>query len=471
MTVTKTFIDQDFLLTHDLARYLYHEVAYGLPIIDFHNHLPPDQIAQDTRPENLATLWVTADQYKHRAMRINGIAESGITGDAPAFEKYMNWVRTLPNTLGNPLYPWSYLELKRVFDVDTVLDEQNARAVWEQCNERIQSGAVSPVALLKQWRVEALCTSDDLLDDVSVHSEASRHGVSVRPSLRTDTMVDTSEAFRTWCDRLAVLTDVSITDLTGYEAAIEQRLDRFSEAGCVLADQALDAGFGFTVTDKATADRVFKRLIAGESLSEPDEIVLKSYLLFFIGKSCAERHWAWQLHIGAQRSTSTRLKNRVGGAGGYATIGSATDITTLVSLLDTLDLAGQLPRLILYNLNPVDNAALATLTGSFSEDGVAAKIQFGPAWWYNDHYAGITRQLTDLASHSLLPHSIGMTTDSRSFLSMSRHEYFRRIFCQWVADGVTKGLLPGDTGILQKLVESVCYENAKKWILNPNDKK
>lgn len=468
MSQTTTYIHEDFLLNSSLSRRLFHDVAKPLPIVDVHNHLPPAQIAEDTQPNNLATLWVIADQYKHRAMRINGVAERGITGEADDYEKYTHWAKTLPKTLGNPLYAWSYLELQRVFDCHLLLNEHSAQEVWEQCNQRIEQGRVTPVSLLKQFGVEALCTSDDLLDDVSVHQQASASGIAVRPSLRTDTILELSDSFVAWCQRLEAMTDNPISDLDSYEAAIRQRFADFDAAGCRLADQALDAGFDFQKTDRATASTLFEKRLAGTSLSASEVTALKSYLLVMVGKACAHHGWALQLHIGAQRQTSTRLKNTPGIWGGFAAIGQVTDIATLVSVLDTMDQAAALPRIVLYNLNPADNAAFASLAGSFSEDGVAGKIQLGSAWWYNDHYDGIASQLSAFANHGLLHHAIGMTTDSRSFLSMLRHEYFRRVLCEWLAQGVHKGLFPQDETLLGELVTAVCYTNAKDWILTKN---
>lgn len=466
MIKTEKYIHKNFLLTDDLSQSLYHDHVKNLPIIDFHNHLDPSMIANDARPKNLSQLWVMADQYKHRAMRINGIPEEGITGRASDYDKYLNWAKTLPRTLGNPLYQWSYLELQRLFDIGSTLDESSAKEVWERCEQKIVSGELSTVSLLKRFNVEALCTSDDLLDDVSIHQKASKNGLSILPSLRTDSILDLSEAFNPWCEVLMDITGIEINDLDGYEAAVKKRFDVFEDAGCKLADQALDAGFEFHWVDRSKAATIFTQFLCGKRLTDLEAVSLKSYLLVLVGSACSERNWVLQLHIGAQRKTSSRLKQFVGGAGGFAAIGSPTDTATLVEILDTMDKNGQLPKIILYNLNPVDNAAFASLTGSFAEDGVAGKIQFGPAWWYNDHYSGITNQLTALANYGLLHNSIGMTTDSRSFLSLSRHEYFRRVLCELLSSWVKKGLLPNDISILKELVEDVCYKNAKKWILN-----
>ncbi|BFP42660.1 glucuronate isomerase [Flavobacteriaceae bacterium GF1] len=465
MIKTNSLVHNDFLLTDKLSKSLYHDFAKTLPIIDFHNHLNPSMIANDNQPENLFTLWVMVDQYKHRAMRMNGVAENGITGNASDYGKYFNWAKTLPRTLGNPLYQWSYLELQRVFDIQLELDESSAREIWEECQDQINSGKLSTVMLLKKFNVEALCTSDDLLDDVSIHKKASEKGVKVLPSLRTDSILDQSDTFHSWCTVLEGLLQTKIKDLDSFEAALGKRFDVFSDAGCKLVDQALDAGFEFNWVDKSKADTIFKQFLSGERLNDLESVSLQSYLLVWIGRACAQRGLILQLHIGAQRKTSSRLRQLLGNTGGFAAIGAPSNVATLVAILDTMDKNGQLPKTILYNLNPADNVAFASLTGSFSEDGIVAKIQFGPAWWYNDHYEGIINQLKALASYGLLHNSIGMTTDSRSFLSMSRHEYFRRVFCQFISGWVKKGLLPNDTTILKELVQDVCYRNAKNWIL------
>lgn len=468
MTKTTPYINEDFLLTNKLSKSLYHDFAKSQPIIDFHNHLDPAKIVANECPENMSRLWVIADQYKHRAMRMNGIAEQGITGNSSDYDKYMNWAKTLPKTLGNPLYQWSYLELKRVFDIDATLNENSAKEIWDECQSQIASGKLSTGTLLEKFNVAALCTSDDLLDDVSVHKKASKGRTLVLPSLRTDSILDLSESFNPWCCILEDLTQIKINDLDSYETAIQKRFDFFTDAGCKLADQALDAEFEFHWVDRSKANTIFKQFLSGVGLTDKECVSLQSYLLILVGKACVQRNWVLQLHIGAQRKTSSRLKKLVGGAGGFAAIGSTTNIANLVELLDTMDKNEELPKIILYNLNPNDNAAFASLTGSFSKDGLAGMIQFGPAWWYNDHYEGIVNQLKALASHGLLHNSIGMTTDSRSFLSMSRHEYFRRVFCESISNWVKQGILPNDISILKELVEDVCFRNAKKWILKTN---
>lgn len=462
----KGFIDDNFLLQNKTAQQLYHEIAKGLPVIDYHNHLNPAQLASDHRFENLAQLWVIPDQYKHRAMRMAGIPEAGITGAASDKQKFLNWVKTFPKTLGNPLFHWSCLEMQRIFGIDQFLSEDQADAVWEQCNATLQEEGFTAIGVLKKWRVELLCTSDDLLADLQMHVRATQQSkIEILPSLRGDTIVELSRAaFPDWLAALAEQTDISIDSLESYEQAIQQKLDQFQEAGCRLADHALDAGFVLNIPSREQATTLFRNKLNGQVLSAANYQALHAYLLVFLGKEYALRDWKLQLHIGAQRQTSTRLRQLAGGAGGFAGIGKSADIESIVRFLDTLEQADLLPKVILYTLNPTDNEAFASLTGSFTEDGVAGKVQFGPAWWYNDHYEGIRDQLVTLANYSLLSQAIGMTTDSRSLLSFSRHDYYRRVLCNLVGEWVGQGRLPADKDLLQNLITGVCYENAKNWI-------
>ncbi len=459
----KPLIHDNFLLQNKIAERLYHEVAAVLPVIDYHNHLDPKLLAEDTNFQNITQLWIQPDPYKHRAMRISGIPEKEITGNATDEQKFLNWASTVPKTVGNPLFHWTCLELKRVFDIDEVLSEKNASSVWEICNERIK--AHSSIALLKKMQVQQLCTSDDLLADLNIHQKASQqHGIDVLPSLRADATIEGKRTgYKLWLQQLSQQTNVIIEDLSSYRAAIDIKLDHFREAGCLLADHALDAGFRFERPTLETATALFQKQLLGILLTSKEDRLLTTYWLVELGKMYAERGWTLQLHIGAQRHTSSRLRRLAGASGGYAAIGNATDIASIAHFLDTLERENALPNTILYNLNPIDNAAFASLTGSFAQDCVAGKIQFGPAWWYNDHYQGVQEHLNTLSSYGLLHHFIGMTTDSRSVLSFYRHEYFRRILCNFIGQQVAIEHLPNDWELLQTLVQAVCYDNAKHW--------
>ncbi len=462
----KKFLDPDFLLDNRIAEELYRNAASGLPITDYHNHLDPVSLADNKRYETIADLWVVSDPYKHRAMRINGIPEHYVSGKAAPKEKFLQWAKTLPKTLGNPLFHWSCAELKYVFGIDEVLNESNAGSIWNRCNEQLTERSLSIRDILKLWKTETVCTSDDLTDDLSQHVKASRHddGLKVLPSLRGDSVIAfDAPSYPAWREKLSEHYG-HINGLVDYLDAIACRLDIFKEAGCRLADHSLDAGFTFALPTEKEADRIFEKHKSGKPLS-PDELqALQSHILVFLGTEYAERGWTLQLHIGAQRYTSSRLRAVAGSAGGYACIGSACDVASLCRFLDALEQRNGLPDMILYTLNPADNAVLATLTGSFAQDNKAGKIQFGPAWWYNDFLDGIRQQLTALSGYGLLSCFVGMTTDSRSVLSFSRHDYFRRILCNMIGAWAEKGLVPDDRPLLEQMVKDISYRNAERMI-------
>lgn len=459
---TTTFIDGNLLLQNDAARELYHTYAAHLPIVDYHNHIDPKAVATDKRYGDMGELWVVSDPYKHRAMRINGIPEEQVSGPAGHRDKFEAWAETCPYTVGNPLYHWSALELQRVFGVSDLLCPANAASVWEHCNGLLQQDGYSTNGILRKWRVEILCTSDDLLDDVSVHQEAGRvAGFSVLPSLRADSILGVDNAgFTAWLSRLS---DVPVKSLDDYLLAVSRRLDAFDAAGCCLADHALDNGFRFSLPSDGEAAHIFGRLLQGGEAGGSERVQLRSYLLYKLAGEYARRGWVMQLHMGAERFTSSRLRRLAGPAGGYATIGNSCDVRSLCDLLNRLETEDALPRTILYSLNPVDNAALVTITGSFMENGVGSKLQCGPAWWYNDHKEGIEQCLKAISSYGLLSRFIGMTTDSRSILSFSRHEYFRRILCNYVGRLMENRECPADMEFMGQMVQAISYGNARRW--------
>ena len=458
----KSFLNENFLLSNETGSRLFHETASKLPVIDFHNHLDPLALGSNRVYPNIAQLWVTGDPYKHRAMRINGIPERLITGDATDQEKFKVWAETLPQTLGNPLFHWSCLEMERIFGVEEVLCPENADAVWEKCNDLIREKGLTGGSVLKSFDVELLCTSDDLLDDLSPHKKATDNlDMIVKPSLRADSILSFAPA---WIQKLAQQTSTEIKDLDAYELAISKKLDDFEAAGCTLSDHALDSGYSFSEPDKASAAKAFSRVIDGIALSPAEKEALQNQLLHFLGVEYGKRGWTLQLHMGAQRFTSSRLRKLAGPAGGYATIGNTIDIESLCGLLDSLEQSGNLPNVIIYPLNPADYEAIATLTGSFSKDGVAGKIQLGPAWWYNDHKLGIEHHMKILSAYGLLSRFVGMTTDSRSVLSFSRHEYFRRIACDLIGRWAEAGELPQDWDMLSGLVANISYYNSKRIV-------
>ena len=441
------FINNDFLLESPLARNLYHDYVEGLPIADYHNHLSPAELASDRRFDDIGQLWVASDPYKHRAMRLHGEKEAVISGPASNREKFNAWARTLPDTLGNPLFHWSAMEMKNVFGLDEMPDCECADRVWAACNERLKEDRFSTMGILKGFGVKVLSTSDDLLDDVTVHSSVAGD-IKVTPSLRADSILSFNLS---WLERLG-----APKTLDEYLAAVDARLDVFSANGCRVADHALDDGWRFEHTDSSTAAGLY-------AAGNYGDVRLRSYVLGHLASEYSRRGWAMLLHIGAQRFTSSRLRTLAGPAGGYACLGNVCDIKSLCAFLDSQDLKNELPKTVLFTLNPADNAALATITGSYSQDGVRGKVQYGPAWWYNDHFYGMTDQLENLAAYSLMPQFIGMTTDSRNVLSFSRHDYFRRILCNWLADKALRGQFPSDESYLGRIAADISFNNAYNW--------
>lgn len=448
------FVDEYFLLENECARDLYFNSAKDCPVVDFHNHLPVKDICEDRTYPDIGTLWVCSDPYKHRAMRLMGLDERLISGGATPREKFDAWCEVLPSLVGNPLFHWSCLEMKRFFGLDDIPDGKNAGMVWDCCNALLKEDSFSMNSMLSQAGVVKASTSDDLLDDTGLHVKASeRSGMDITPSLRADSILGFNAS---WMERL----NAEDPTLEGYLQAVSTRLDLFGENGCRLSDHALDNGFAFKKTSKSRASALFRKK---ESLGTLERIELGSFILEWLGRQYARRGWVMQLHIGAQRWTSSRLRKTAGPAGGFACPGSCCDIRSLCDFLDAIDKDGMMPKVILYTLNPADNAALATLTGSFSESGVQ-KMKFGPAWWFNDHLYGIEENLEILSSYALLSQALGMTTDSRNVLSFSRHEYFRRILCNWIGKKVSKGLFPADRELLDTIVKDICYRNANNWI-------
>ena len=463
----KSFIDSDFLLQNKVSRVLYHDVVKHLPIIDYHNHINIAYLVDDKSFQNLTALWIKDDPYKHRAMRINGIPEDDITGDTADKQKFLQWIKTVPKTIGNPLYHWSHLEMQHMFGFKELINSNNAETLWDESYSQLSNGKLNALSILQKWNIELFCTSDDLLDDISGHEKLRLQNLSVQtfPSLRGDSIINiANEGFSPWLKKLEAETLSTINTLEDYKKAVFQVLGKFDKAGCLLADHALDDDFDFIVTSEEQASLLFSSLLQGKQLSREGETRLKSYLLSSLGKAYARFGWALQLHIGAHRQTSTRLSKRAGKSGGYACIGKCCNVAALTSFLDELEKESLLPKTILFTLNPADNQVLASITGSYSEDGVPGKIQFGPAWWYNDHLEGLQDQLSTLANYGLIGHFIGMTTDSRSLLSFSRHDYFRRVLCRVLGKWADEGLVPDDMDILRELAENIAYKNIKNWL-------
>jgi glucuronate isomerase len=459
-----SFLNERFLLSNATAERLYMDYAGNLPIVDYHNHLDPVLLAANQKDHDIVDLWLDTDPYKHRAMRINGVPEYCITGNASPEKKFLAWAQTLPQCVGNPLFHWSHLELKIVFGIETLLTEKTADTIRDECNRQLRDRSLGRRDLLRFWNTEAICTSDDLLDDLTSHGFASDDSLCVLPSLRGDSILQ-SVGRSDWFERLEASIGSPVESCDDFLDALVSHLDNFDRAGCRLADHSLDDGFRFSLPSENETEELFHLYRTGNNISSRKASCRwQSFLLVFLAGEYARRDWSLQLHLGALRRTSSRLRRLSGFAGGYACIGSGVDSQSLVRFLDVLETQDSLPRTILYTLNPSDNPILATLTGSFAQDGLPGKIQFGPAWWYNDFADEIRRHLIALAGYSLLGHFPGMTTDSRSVLSFSRHDYFRRILCSLLGTWVENGELPNDGAILAPLVENICINNARKLL-------
>lgn len=450
-------MDENFLLHTPLSQNLFHGCAKTLPIIDYHNHLSVEDLAADRRYQNLAQLWLLNDPYKHRAMRICGVEERLITGDAADFDKFKAWMSVLPGLIGNPLYDWSVLEMKRVFGIELKPGITDAAWLWEQTGSRLSGPEYSALDILSEFHVEYAAPCAAVTEDVSVFN---RFG-NIAPSLRGDSMVDVS---REVIEKLEGLTQSSILTLEDYFRAVSMRLEAFSQAGCTFADHALDDGFAYMADDGKNRER-FTALAQGNSLDCDGKKYLESEILRFLAGEYAGRGWTMQLHIGALRYTSSRLRRLAGPAGGFAGIGSGCNVGNLTKMLDAFEEGRQgMPRIILFTLNPADNAVMSALSGSYSQDGIAGKVQQGPAWWWCDHLYGMREVFEHISSFGVLSVFVGMTTDSRSILSFVRHEYFRRALCGWIGDKAEKGEFTASEEALRKLVEDICYTNVKKLI-------
>ncbi|MDA3872571.1 MAG: glucuronate isomerase [Kiritimatiellae bacterium] len=463
-------LHEHFLLHNRTARALFEEVAEGCPVIDFHTHLDSERYYRNEPFSEISDLWIRADPYKWRAMRMNGIPERVITGDASPEERFMAWAATIPALAGNPLFHWSRLELKRFFGIDILLTSDTAEKVRAECNEQLGEPHLRPRALLKKCGVEVFMTSDPWCGegDLDVHQRALKEQMTptMVPSLRADDVLDIgSNRFAGWIEGLESATEFSIHSLDDLQQALRLRLDVFSRCGCTLADLGLDR---VPVADcsEDEAGTLFTKWREGR-IESLDTGKWTSYWVHWIAAQCSERNWLLQLHLGARRQTSDRLAGLSTGGGGYACIGNSLDIAALTRLLNSLENAGGVPRMLLYPLNPNDMEPLASLCGAFVEDGVPGKLQVGAAWWYNDHRDGIEKHLRALANHALLGRFPGMITDSRSYLSGVRHEFFRRVLCNLLGQWVEAGELPTDDDFLHPLVRGLCYGNARQTFFRP----
>lgn len=461
-----SFLDDDFLLLTPTARRLYHTYAEGQPILDYHNHLPPKEIAQNKRFANLADIWLAGDHYKWRAMRAAGIEEQFITGDADPYEKYLAWAKTVPLTIRNPLYHWTHLELRRYFGIAELLNEKTAPAIWEKANEKLQSPSLSVHGILAQFGVAALCTTDEPADELVWHEEIARSGLSTRvyPAYRPDKAMAISDAkaFNAWIERLSKTSRVAIETLSDLLEALDTRHWDFHEHGCRLSDHGL-ATCHADFPSEADAAEIFDRARAGQADAE-DQARFGAFLMVFFGRLDAKRGWTKQLHIGPLRNNNTQALKKIGPDTGFDSIGDWPQAHNLAAYLDKLTQERALPRMILYNNNPADNYVFATIAGNFNEGPTRAKVQFGAGWWHLDTKEGIEWQLNALSNTGLLSHFVGMLTDSRSFLSFPRHEYFRRVLCNLIGRDIENGEIPDDDELVGPMIENICFGNARDFL-------
>ena len=465
MMNVKTFITDDFLLYNDIAKELYHNTAKDLPIIDYHNHLNDEEILKDKNYNNLSEIWLAGDHYKWRAMRANGIDEAYITGEKSDYEKFLAWGKTVPNTFGNPLYHWTHLELLRYFDIDELLNEDSAPAIWEEANAKLQTPELSVRSLLKKEKVEFVGTTDDPTDDLANHIKLAEEGFAsnVSPSFRPDKGLGIEkDEFLPWVDKLGEVTNSTIETYSGFLDALANRVDFFDKHGC----RSSDHGINVLYYEKAAKDEVeviFAKRLKGEELSETEIDQFKTYTLLNLGEWYAEKGWVMQLHISPLRNNNTKMYKKLGPDTGFDSIGDPLIADKLSRLLDSLEKVDKLPKTVLYSLNANDYHVLAAMAGNYQNAEIPGKVQFGTAWWFNDTIDGMENQMKILANIGLISNFIGMLTDSRSFLSLARHDYFRRILCNLLGTWVEEAKVPKDMPLLEKYVRNICYNNAKRY--------
>jgi glucuronate isomerase len=464
----KPFLDENFLLQTDTAIELFHEHAKSLPVIDYHNHLPPDQVASNHRFRSLTEVWLEGDHYKWRAMRADGVPERFCTGDASDWEKFEAWARTVPHTLRNPLYHWTHMELKFPFGVrDKLLGPDTAREIFETCNTLLAQDDFTTQGLLRKYNVLVVCTTDDPVDSLEPHLQHARNPrafTKLYPTWRPDKALAVHDltAWNRWLSRLEAVSNTSIGTQGQLMDALERRHEFFHQSGCRASDRGLDSISAAPYTDQEI-EAIFGRARAGKPLGLEEIEKYRSAMLHQLAIMDHRRGWVQQYHLGAMRNNNSRAQRTLGPDTGFDSIGDFPQGQALARFLDRLDSTDQLAKTIVYNLNPADNELFATVIGNFQDGSSPGKMQYGSAWWFLDQLDGMERQMNALSNMGLLSRFVGMLTDSRSFLSYSRHEYFRRLLCNMIGNDVERGLLPGDRGLLVNLVQDVCFRNARQY--------
>ena len=461
------FIGENFLLRSKTAEHLYHSYAKALPIIDYHNHLSAQEINEDVNFSSITEAWLGHDHYKWRAMRSNGIEEQYITGDASEQDRFNRWCETVPYLIGNPLMHWTHLELQRYFDIDLFINEKNAEAIWAQCNQKLALHEFSAQNLLRRMNVESLCTTDDPLSDLAHHKALAEKGfeIKVLPTFRADDLfyIEKCTKFVEWIGRLASITNVDIHAMKDLFSALDLRFEYFHDNGCRLSDIGIKI-VPYVDCSVEEANAVFQKVLTGSDITLHEAAIFKTQIFHYFGKKNQQLGWAMQIHIGVLQDPNKRRFEEIGGATGMSAMDDKLIASNLGDLLSDLDYHHHLPKTIIYCVNPRDNAVIASLIGAYQDsDSVPGKIQFGSAWWFNDQKDGMLSQLKTLGNMGILGRFVGMLTDSRSLLSMPRHEYFRRILCNLIGQWVEEGELPNDEQLLKNTIEGICYKNAKNY--------
>ncbi|OBX08494.1 glucuronate isomerase [Gallibacterium salpingitidis] len=464
----KPFMDEDFLLSTETAKQLYHQYAAPQPIFDYHCHLSPKDIAENRQFKDLTEIWLAGDHYKWRAMRTAGIDEELITGTASNYQKYLAWAKTVPLCIGNPIYHWTHLELRRPFGITNILfNQDSAEKIWHQCNELLQQPEFSTRGILQQMNVKLIGTTDDPIDSLEYHQKITKDstfGIQVVPSWRPDKVFKIElPNFIDYIADLSEISNVNIHSFSTLKLALIKRLDHFDKHGCKSADHGIEIVRFASIPNEQTLDHILQNRLQGKELSDLQIAQFNTAILVWLAQQYSERNWVMQMHIGALRNNNTRMFKLLGPDSGFDSIADRCYAESLSHLLDLMDQTNCLPKTILYCLNPRDNEMIASMIGNFQTGGIPGKIQFGSGWWFNDQKDGMERQLQQLSQLGLLSQFIGMLTDSRSFLSYTRHEYFRRILCEMIGKWVENGETPNDINLLGTMVENICFNNAQKY--------